>query len=248
MKATVTAFALSFLFLAACEREEQQPQVVVFSANGDINAELNRFRTQLGVLNTTPGHASGRREINWDGVPDAFTGVPIPGDFFNATAAGSPVERQRGLVYGGEADAFVSKTSFAEVNAQAAGEFTNFSGNKSFAVVNATVWPVEFRVAGQPTVAAIQGFGAVFTDVDKSQSAFVECFAGTQSLGKYYVPVQQAASRFSFLGIWYPQQKITRVVIGHEGKLSDGQKDITQGGNNDLVVLDDFIYSEPRPF
>jgi hypothetical protein len=245
MKATVTAFALSFLFLTACEREEQQPKVVVFSANGDINPELDRFRSQLGVLNTTPGHTTGRREINWDGVPEEATGIPIPGDFFNATAAAAPVERKRGLIYGGDADAIVSKTAFAEVNPQAAGEFSSFSGNRSFAVVNSTVWPVEFRVAGQATTASVQGFGAVFTDVDRNQSTFIECFNGNQSLGKYYVPVQNGGNKFSFLGIWYQQQRITHVHIGHEGKLSDGGKDITQGGDKDLIVLDNFIYSEP---
>lgn len=247
MKATVTAFALSLILITSCEREEQQSPVVVFSASGDINPEVNRFRNQLGNLNTVPGQVDGRREINWDGVPEELTGVPIPGDFFNATLAGSPVERQRGIVYSGIDDAIVSKNSFTEVNTLAASEFGNFSGTKSFAVVNAKVWPVEFQVAGQTTAAAVKGFGAVFTDVDKNQSTYIECFDGNKSLGRYYVPKQNTISRFSFLGLYYPARIVTRVMIGHEGRLSDGESDVSQGGNSDLIVLDDFIYSEPRP-
>ncbi len=185
--------------------------------------------------------------MNWDGVPDDMTGLKLAGDFFNPTAAGAPVALQRGLIYGGDADAIVSKQSFSEVNPLAAPEFQNFSGDKSFAVVNATLWPVEFRVAGQTMAAAVRGFGAVFTDVDKSQSTFIEFYDEQESLGRFYVPQQENGSRFSFLGVYFPERKATRVLIGHEGKLTDAEKDITQGGTSDLVILDDFIYSEPRP-
>src|SRR5690606_29402296 len=207
MKATVTAFALSFLFLTACEREEQQPQVVVFSANGDINPELNRFRTRLGNLNTMPGQTIGRREINWDGVPEELTGVALPNDVFNATLAGAAPERKRGLIYGGPATPMVSKTAFEEVNPLSASEFQSFSGDKAFAIVDATEWPVEFRVAGENTIAAVQGFGAVFADVDEPQSTFIECFDGNTSLGKHYVKAQSGGSKFSFLGVFYPGRK-----------------------------------------
>lgn len=238
------AFTLSFLF-AGCSKEEQQPQAVVFSATGDVNGKLNEFRTQLGTLNTTVGQTTGRREINWDGVPDNMTGAKLPGDFFNPTAPGSPEARQRGLVYTDTGLSMVSKTGFAEVNTESASEFSNFSGDKSFAVVNATLWPLEFRVAGQNTLAAVKGFGIVFSDVDKANSTFIEFFNGEENLGKYYVPVHVAGSSFSFLGVYFPGEQITSVRIGHEGMLASGGKDITQGGTKDLVILDDFIYSEP---
>jgi hypothetical protein len=246
MKAITAAFALFVLFFASCAKEEQEPVAVVFSASGDINAKLNEFRNQLGALNTTTGQTTGRREINWDGVPDDKTGIKLPQDFFNPVSAGSPAIMQRGLLYAGNADAMVSSRGFAEVNTQAAAEFTSFSGNKSFAVVNAALWPVEFRVAGETTLAAVKGFGIVFTDVDKANSTFLEFFNNNKSLGKYYVPAHDNSSTFSFLGIYFPDVAVTHVNIGHEGKLSDGEKDITQGGSKDLVVLDDFIYTEPQ--
>jgi hypothetical protein len=245
MKVITVTFALSVLFNTSCTREKQQPAAVVFSATGDINSKIGEFRNQLGVLNTTTGQTTGRREINWDGVPDNMTGLKLPGNFFNPTAPGSPESRQRGLLYAENADAIVSKNFFAEINAQAATEFSNFSGDKSFAVVNAALWPVEFRVAGQTTAATVKGFGIIFSDVDKDGSTFIEYFNGDRSLGRQYVPVHSASSSFSFLGVYFPDEIITRVMVGHEGILQLGEKDISQGGTKDLVILDDFIYSEP---
>ena len=238
--------SFAVMFLTACKKDGQKdPEAVVFAANGDINTELNEFRNKLGTLNTTPGATSGRREINWDAIADAQTGIQLPGDFFNATGAGAPVTRQRGLIYAGTHEAMVSKNSFENINANASSEFSSFSGDKSFAVVDAPEWPVEFRVAGQITPAVVNGMGIVFCDVDKPSSTFLEFFNDGISLGKFFVPAHDAGSKFSFLGVYFPNQKITSVKVGHEGKLADGEKDISNGGTKDLVIMDDFIYSEP---
>jgi hypothetical protein len=244
MKFLAITFALFFVF-AACTKDNAQDEAIVFSATGDINTKLNEFRNTLGPLNTTTGQTGGRREINWDSVPDNMMGIKLPEDFFNATGAGAPAGRQRGLLYAGASDAIVSKTFFSEVNTQASGQFGNFSGDKSFAVVNAAQWPVEFRVAGTTTIAAVKAFGIVFSDVDKPESTFLEFFSGTESLGRFYAPVHDAISSFSFLGVYFPNKQITKVNVVHEGMLVSNEKDITQGGANDLVIMDDFIYSEP---
>jgi hypothetical protein len=244
-QAIIMLTLLSTAYTSCKKQTETGTPALVYAANGDIMAKIDAFRNRLGTLNTTTGVTSGRREVNWDGVPDALTGMKLPGDFFNPTDAGAPVSRQRGVVYAGLNDAMVSKTGFANVNALAATEFAPFSGDKTFAVINASLWPVEFRVAGQNTPAAVQGFGAVFSDVDKPNSTYLEFFNENRSLGKFYVTPRDAGTGFSFLGVFFPNETITKVQIGHEGRLSDGEKDLTQGGSNDLVVLDDFIYSEP---
>ncbi len=239
-----------YLLLAAlaagCKKEKDAvSDAVVFAAGADITVKMDEFRSQLGVLNTTTGVSGGRREVNWDGVPDSVTGIKLAGDFFNPVSPGAPVGRQRGLVYAGTSDAMVSKNNFSEVNAGAAPAFAAFSGNKSFAVVNAALWPVEFAVAGQTTPATVKGFGIVVADADKSNSTYLEFYNGNRSLGRYYVPAHTGSSNFSFLGVYFKNERVTLVEIGHEGKLIDGGKDITDGGSKDLVVFDDFIYSEP---
>jgi hypothetical protein len=247
MKYMKQIFYLLLVVLATGCKKEDNPvsDAVIFSAGADITIKMDEFRSQLGVLNTTTGVTGGRREINWDGVPDSMTGIKLAGDFFNPVFAGAPAGRQRGLVYAGTSDAMVSKNNFSEVNANTATAFTSFSGNKSFAVVNAALWPVEFAVAGQTTPATIKGFGIVVADADKSNSTFLEFFNGSRSLGKYYVPAHTSGRNFSFLGVYFKNELVTLVEIGHEGRLIDGNKDITDGGSKDLVVFDDFIYSEP---
>lgn len=233
------------LILSACKKEKEKQLPTIIKGNGDITNQLNEFRNLLGQLNTTTGAVTGRREINWDSVPDSLAGKKLPPDFFNPTGDASLVPRQRGLSYPPDGNFMVSKTNFAEVNTEASPEFAAFSGNKTFANTDASLWHLTFEVAGQRTVATIQGFGAVFTDVDKDNSTFLEFFNNDESIGKYYVPAQGGGTKFSFLGIYFKDEKITRVRVGHEGRLKDNGRDISQGGTNDLVVLDDFLYSEP---
>jgi hypothetical protein len=233
------------LVLAACKKKSETVLPIIITANGNITTKLNEFRNLLGNLNTTPGAIGGRREIDWDAVPDDMTGKKLPNDFFNPVGAGAITARQRGLGYTEGGSFMVSKTNFAEINTEAATEFSAFSGNKTFANTDASLWHLTFEVAGQRTVASINGFGAVFADVDKENSTYIELLSNDRSLGKYYVPAQSNGTKFSFLGVYFKNEKITSVRIGHEGRLSDLSRDISQGGTADLVILDDFLYSEP---
>src|SRR5438093_6947173 len=84
---------------------------VVFEASGsapaDIQAAVDEFRAFLGALNpNVPGSFSdGRREINWDGVPDAFAAPNnLPANFFNLNSPRRAVFFTRGSGFQVSAD------------------------------------------------------------------------------------------------------------------------------------------------
>lgn len=237
---------LCAVFLLSCKKQkEDHVQFTVYKANGNITAKLDEFRSSLGALNTMPGAVGGRREINWDGIPDSLLNRSLPNNFFNTVGIGVPSSRQRGLIYdGGEFQ--VSADNFFHLNQQAATEFAPFSGNKVFANTTALDWPNGFQVPGENTTASVKAFGMVFCDVDVEGSVSLEFFEGNKSLGLFIVPAHNDAGKFSFLGVEFHNRRITRVKVHHQGKLVDGEKDISQGGTADLIILDDFIYSEPE--
>lgn len=241
--------SLSFIFLAGCSKNKEtgidSNDVVVIAATGDINPGLNEFRQLLGnQLNTTPGVARGRREINWDGVPDQLLNQKLPGDFFNPTGAAATVANQRGLLYSSAGNFQVSKTNFAEVNPVASGQFTSFSGDKSFANISSNLWEVGFEVPGQALAATVKGFGIVFSDVDLPKTVSLEFFNEDKNLGKFFVPAKNG-SNFSFLGVYFKNEQVTHIRVTHDGQLDKGQNDITNNGPVDQVIMDNFLYSEP---
>lgn len=246
MKQTILALAATLGLLMGCSKNEDE-NIIVIRATGDIAPKVEQFRKILGLtLNIVPGASGGRREINWDAVPDEWLNKALPGDFFNATGEGAPAARQRGLTYTGNDGEFrVSNNGFADVNPMAANQFSAFSGDKAFANISNSLWDSEFRVPGQTAAATIRGFGVVLADVDLENSTFVEFFHEDRSLGKYYAPAKTNGTNFSFVGVYFKNEKITRIRIGHDGNLKEPVKDISDGGTRDLIVLDDFLYDEP---
>jgi hypothetical protein len=242
---SITVTISSCILWMSCDKDEPESQVLVFSASGDITNKLQEFRQKLGSLNTVPGNTGGRREINWDAVPDSFETVNLPTDFFNPLGPGASPGLQRGLLYLPGASARVSNNAFASFEPANATEFHAFSGIKTFAAVGSNLWNVEFAVPGQSMAASVKGFGAVFSDVDTEGSASMQFFSGAESLGTFKVPAKTIGS-FSFLGVYFQNKKITRVQI-KQGAAAIGVsvKDVSVGGAQDLVVMDDFIYSEP---
>jgi hypothetical protein len=206
--------------------------VITIKATGDITAKLNEFRQVLGAtLNTAPGAVGGHREINWDGVPDSLLGKPLPNDFFNPVGTdASLASRQRGLAYEAVGQFMVTNNVFATVNSLAAPEFRTFSGTNSFANIGSNLWQIDPRVAGTATNATIKGMGIVFSDVDLANSTSIEFFTDTKSLGKFFVPQHDNTTSFSFLGVYFKNEKVTHVRVKHDGF---------------LVILDDFLYDEP---
>src|SRR5215211_3888252 len=79
-----------FLFQGEPAQASQITVPVIRAASGataaDITSAVDQFRADLGGANNaaSPPAASGRREVNWDGVPDTVASPnAFPGDFFN---------------------------------------------------------------------------------------------------------------------------------------------------------------------
>jgi hypothetical protein len=259
IKQLAMAVTATVLF-AACSKDEDYTtpvtppppgiQSTVVSGSGDLTTNLTDFRNLIGaVLNTTPGASGGRREINWDGVPPDLTNTnTFPVDFFNSTDSAAPNGRKRGLVYASTGTAFrVDSTDFSDIDPSYADEFDAFSPKKSFAYLGTNITEVLFKVPGTNTDASVKGFGVIFSDVEDTNSTTMEFFNGIKSLGVFKAPVK-SGSNFSFLGVRFPDEKITRVKItAGNAALGTGIKDISNGGTKDLVVMDDFFYDEPVP-
>src|SRR3989449_10385319 len=193
MKPTIYAPFLSLVALAACNNLSSPvtsvppgPTFAVIRAQGDsltVADTLNKFRAALGgSLNApnSPPTDSGRREINWDGVPADFTNVDtFPATFFN-------VNSKRGVLMSTPGTGLrVDSSAFASINAGLADQFKAFSPKKLFMAVGSNQVEVDF---------------------------------------------------------------VARVLItSGEAALSATVADLSASGTKDLVVMDDFVYGEPRP-
>jgi hypothetical protein len=232
---------------AAAPREPAVKKIV--RGAGDIRPAVQRFRALLGPDNGggPGGRANGRREINWDGVPDGFASPNgYPSAFFNATTA----PRARGAVLTTPGDGLrVSADSdnpagaaplFADINPSYAGEFATFSAERLFSPVGSNVANLTFRVPGTRRRAVVRGFGAVYTGIDRAENTAFQYFdrAG-RSLGRFAVPVGRG--RLSFLGVVFTSAVIARVRIEY----GSGPLGPDDGGAVDAAVMDDFIYGEP---
>ena len=217
----------------------------VVRATGDIKSGIDAYRALLGTLNpnTAGEQATGRREINWDGVPAAVTNTDaFPADFFNKN---SP----RGAVLATTGTGFrVADDGFAAVNPSYAGEFNVFSPAKVFAAVGSAALEVRFFVAGSTTPATVTGFGAVFADVGRSGRTTIEYYDVSGGLiAAVAGPRQNGAAGLSFAGLVFDTPIVARVrITSGEAPLGASVRDATRGGSADLVVMDDFVYGEPH--
>jgi hypothetical protein len=228
---------------------------IIFSAAGpnpaSIQSTVDAFRTDLGTLNpnVAGSFGSGRREINWDGVPDAFSAPNLqPNDFFN-------VNSPRGVIYstpgtGVEVSAnAVNPTNtpvrFGNINPTYPDVFATFSPQKLFTAIGSNIVDVSFFVPGSLDPALTRGFGSVFTDVDFADTTSLQFFgANNENLGTFFAPAIAGNATLSFLGVDFGSPLVSRVRITNgNASLSPTTFD---GGAVDLVVMDDFIYGEPN--
>ncbi|TMG84554.1 MAG: hypothetical protein E6H74_06440 [Betaproteobacteria bacterium] len=226
---------------------------VIFSASGTspagIQSTVDAFRTSLGTLNpnVAGSFGTGRREINWDGVPDALSAPNnLPANFFNVNSPRGVIFSTPGTGFQVSANAASgTAVEFGNINPTYPDLFQTFSPQRLFTALGSDIVDVNFFVPGSATPGFTSAFGAVFTDVDLANVTSLQFFnLGNQSLGTFFAPVGPVANgSLSFLGVQFTAgESIGRVRIT-SGNTALGPNET---GGIDLVVMDDFIYAEPR--
>ena len=224
---------------------------VIFSASGAnpaaIQTTVDSFRTALGTNNGVGGtFPSGRREINWDGVPDAFAAPNnLPGNFFNVNSPRGVTFSTAGTGFQVSANAASgTPVLFGNINATYPTRFQTFSPQRLFSPIGSTATDVLFFEPGTTNPATTTAFGAVFVDVSDSRSSRLTFFdVNNNSLASQNVT--NSALGLTFLGIQFNAgERAVRVRID-SGDVPLGPNEALPGG--DIVVLDDFIYAEPQP-
>jgi len=236
----------------------------VFSGSGTAAATAARDNFRAAIGGGTIAGANGsfggvRREINWDAVPAEFAAPnTLPFDFFN-------VNSPRGVLLGaGGAEFQVSGATtdngpgqpappnFGNIDPTYTSTFSPFSPQRLFTPFGrsglsghpSNVTDVDFVVPGTDTPALVNGFGCIFSDVDRANITSIEYFdAVNRSLGKFDAPSIPGSQTVSFLGVLFSDRIVRRVQITTGVIAPD--TGIVDGGDFDLVVMDDFLYGEP---
>src|SRR5437879_5580745 len=164
---------------------------ITFSASGSspagIQATVDAYRADLGTLNPNQAGSfgSGRREINWDGVPNGFSAPNnLPPNFFNANSPrGAVLTSTVGTFQVRENTASGTQVRFGNFDPSYTANFQTFSPERLFVALGTNVMEVQFFVPGSNTPAAVRGFGSVFTDAETAGATNIDYFNGTTLLG-----------------------------------------------------------------
>jgi hypothetical protein len=246
-----TMFVLAGLaMLLAAPSVQASP--IVFSGTAvdvaGITPTRDAFRLAIGggsVAGANGSFGGLRREINWDGVPDALSAPnSLPANFFNVNSPRGAVFSTPGTGFEVSANAVVATTDFGNINGTYLGNFASFSAQRLFTPIGSNVTDVSFFIPGTATPAVTSAFGAIFSDVDLNGSSLQFFDLLNNSLGTFSVPSLPGNETFEFLGVIFDSPVINRVrITSGNAALGAGTND---GGVIDVAVMDDFIYAEPQ--
>jgi hypothetical protein len=214
----------------------------------DITDTVNAFRAILGDPNNAndPGPLlTGRREINWDGGgPPVINGTPpvTPFTVFQNSRGATFTTPGTGLT---QAAATGGLLSLDLINPQYAALFAPFSPNRLFTPIGSNITDGSFSIPGTggTVPAGVIGFGVVFSDVDLAGTS-IAFTTTTGAIGPLPVPTFAGDQTFSFLGVFlFPGEGLITNVRITTGTTALGP---SESSIDDLVVMDDFLFGEPR--
>ena len=225
--------------------------ITVFESAGPSPAAItptrDAFRTAVG--GGTAAGANGdfggvRREINWDGVPDARSDPnALPADFFN-------VNSPRGVVFSTSGTGFLvsANAGVAPVLFGFPSDLQTFSAQRLFAPVGGRTTNINFFVPGTTTAATTSAFGVIFVDLENNDAVDftkVEFFDPNNQLIFSRTGLVAGNQGLTFLGgVANAGERIARVSITTPNNflLANGSR---LNETNDFVVMDDFLYATP---
>jgi hypothetical protein len=249
----IASFGLTLIFNPVAASAAPQ----VFEASGatpaDIQTAVDAFRNFLGNNNGIVAGPllNGRREINWDAVPDAASAPNLfPANFFFNTRGALFFTPGTGFqVSADSSNPTNTAVRFGNIFAVYPALFSTFSAERLFTALNSTITETLFFIppgnpppAGStPHSATVKGFGSVFTDVNVGSSTKIEYFdvAGNLLLSRNVLPQPPQRAGFSFLGVVFDTPSVFMV------RITSGNR-ILKTPNLDVVVMDDFIFGEPQ--
>jgi hypothetical protein len=240
--------ALTAALMVLCPTGLAQADAIPFSASGPdaaaITPTVNDFRNDLGSLNANVvgSFGSGRREINWDAVPEMFSAPNLlPNNFFNANSPRGAVFSTPGTGVAVSANADGVPVRFGNIDPNYPSLFQVFSQQKLFTPISSNIVDVSFFIPGSSDPAVTRGFGAVFTHVALPNTTSLMFFGpNNESLGTFFVPSVLGDQTFSFLGVDFELSEVSRVRITN-GNVALALGQLGPG----VTVMDDFIYGEP---
>lgn len=225
-----------------------QAAFVTFEAAGSaavVTSSRDDFRAAVGGGSSAgaAGSFGGvRREINWDGVPNTLADpTPMPADFFNTTSA-------RGAVFSTPGSGFLVSANAGQAAPVLFGfsaDFAAFSSQRLFTAVGSNTTDITFFVPGTSTPASTSAFGAIFVDAEVAALSRMAFYDSGNALLFARDVLVSGNQGFSFLGaVAGAGERIARVRItaGLNTLQANGQ---LGNPNDDVVVLDDFLYAEP---
>ncbi|MGI9004162.1 MAG: hypothetical protein ACR2GH_21360 [Pseudonocardia sp.] len=139
------------------------------------------------------------------------------------------------------ANAGVAPVEFDNINPTYSRLFATFSPQRLFTPLGSNIMEVRFFVPGTPTPATTNGFGAVFTDVDRPGTRIEYLDERGHRLARFDVPASPGQETLSFLGVRFLDRRVARVRIT-SGNTVLGPN---ERRDRDLVVMDDFIFGTP---
>ena len=144
----------------------------------------------------------------------------------------------------------MSDKDFSDVNTAFGDVFNAFSPPKTFAAVGSTIVDVTFQVAARNDDRR-RSQGSAWCSLMSTLPMRRRSKCSTRlgkTLGTFIAPVRSDANGLSFVGVKFESALIARVrITSGTGALGAQAQDVSNGGTADLVVMDDFLFSEPVP-